>query len=143
MANRLDHAKHNKAVCLFLKENTDFNDWIITTAFYSSVHFLRHKIFPFHSHYYKTKYETFDDYCADPVNRGENKHTLLQGIVEEKCSEETSLNFRKLKDLCWNARYLNYKLTQGDVTRALAYLDQIESECTAPKRVKRKRIKKK
>lgn len=42
----LDHATHNEEVCSHLDDNTKYSDWIITTAFYSAMHFMKHKIFP-------------------------------------------------------------------------------------------------
>lgn len=42
----LNHAKHNYEVCFFLYEKTKYNDWIITTAYYSAIHFVYYKLFP-------------------------------------------------------------------------------------------------
>ena len=41
-----DHAIHNELACIYLDKCTDFPDWVITTSFYSSLHFLQHKLFP-------------------------------------------------------------------------------------------------
>jgi len=44
-----EHGKHNKDVCdkLNLQDELECNDWVVTTAFYSSIHYLDHILFPF------------------------------------------------------------------------------------------------
>jgi hypothetical protein len=43
---RKQHAIHNEEVCDFLLSSNKFNDWVVTTAFYSALHFVQHEIFP-------------------------------------------------------------------------------------------------
>lgn len=43
---RKQHAIHNEEACDFLLSSNKFNDWVITTAFYSALHFVQHEIFP-------------------------------------------------------------------------------------------------
>ena len=42
----LNHAIHNKEACEYLSKEPKFSDWVITTAFYSALHFIDYKIFP-------------------------------------------------------------------------------------------------
>lgn len=44
--NHKAHALHNEDVYRFLKEEKEFIDWRVTTAFYASLHFVEHKLFP-------------------------------------------------------------------------------------------------
>jgi hypothetical protein len=41
------HGEHNEKACDLLALNQGFPDWVITTAFYASLHFVTSKIFPF------------------------------------------------------------------------------------------------
>ncbi len=43
----LNHANHNAEVCEYLYKNTEYYDWIVTIAFYSSIYYCDYKIFPF------------------------------------------------------------------------------------------------
>lgn len=43
---RKEHAIHNEAACDFLLSSKRFNDWVVTTAFYSALHFIQHELFP-------------------------------------------------------------------------------------------------
>ena len=42
----IDHAKHNESVCNYLGRNSAFGDWVITSAFYSAMHYVRHLMIP-------------------------------------------------------------------------------------------------
>ena len=40
------HAIHNEEACHFLLTSKKFNDWVVTTAFYSALHFVQNELFP-------------------------------------------------------------------------------------------------
>lgn len=40
------HAAHNEKACDYLLKSRLFNDWVITTAFYSALHYVQDEIFP-------------------------------------------------------------------------------------------------
>lgn len=42
-----EHAQHNLEVYKYLRKDLKFIDWIITTAFYSALHFIEYQVFPF------------------------------------------------------------------------------------------------
>ncbi len=44
--DNLEYAQHNEKACKYLDKKPEFTDWVITTAFYSALHFVRYKIFP-------------------------------------------------------------------------------------------------
>ena len=63
--DRFDHGEHNEAACDFLETKKEFSDWIITTAFYASLQFVTHKIFPFDASSIgggKTRINTVEDF---------------------------------------------------------------------------------
>ena len=127
----LKHAKHNYEVCLFLNENTEYNDWIITTAYYSAIHFVYSKLFP-------NKYEdpitrnikhfnTFEKYCQR-LTADCNKHKATEDLVMEHLPEIYA-DFKKLKDNCWTARYDNYIVLDPIVEQCINGLKLISELC--------------
>jgi|ERR1019366_1416668 hypothetical protein len=111
--SNLDHAKHNEDVCIHLVENTKFGDWIITTAFYSAMHYMRDKLFPLKV--IKTGVEIiakdFDHYCLimDKVGR---KHNVLRKLVEENTPIDIAAAYNQMLDASWTARYSRYKFSE-------------------------------
>jgi len=106
-----NHAKHNKNACEFIKDSGQFNDWVITTAFYSALHFMQSYLFPgaFENPINGNikKYQTFDQYYRD--TDGSTKHGILLQLVEEHVDDNDVIDaFTSLKELCWTARYTNY-----------------------------------
>jgi len=115
------HARHNKTACKFIKDSEQFNDWVITTAYYSAMHFFQSELFPgqFESPVngkIKT-YTSFDKYYNE--TDGFTKHGLLLNLVEEYVDDDDVIDgFTSLKELCWTARYTKY-----------SYSNQIAEEC--------------
>ncbi|HCA42575.1 MAG TPA: hypothetical protein DEP28_04900, partial [Bacteroidetes bacterium] len=56
----LDHAEHNEKACQLLFKTNEFNDWVVTTAFYSSLHSVSFKLFPLTND--ENKYESLSTY---------------------------------------------------------------------------------
>ncbi len=87
--NILDHANHNKEVCDYLSKNPNYSDWIITTAFYSALHFVDYKIFPLKftfngSEYNFLKFDDYYDFYTKKINiRGLSRHKARLDLVEK------------------------------------------------------------
>ena len=125
----LDHAKHNEKVCNYLDKKPEFCDWVITTAFYSGLHYLLFKIFlqTIEVNNKKIKCDSFNKYCAvQGLNRG--KYRILTGLVE-KYVPDLSPYFNKLKDLSWTARYNNYEYSRDISNDAKKQLKIIKQGC--------------
>jgi hypothetical protein len=122
----LKHASHNEKVCMFLSTD-EFNDWVITTAFYSSLHYLRHKIFPLSISKEKT-YPSFDIYynCL-PISKKNGKHAAMRLLVEEECPEDISTAYNRLMDTCFTARYNKYKYSNKIAKSAKKWLNPIKA----------------
>lgn len=126
----LNHAIHNEQACEFMAPSP-FNDWTVTTAFYSSLHYVLYKMFPS-----KTKngeYQTFEDYyyeycsfmgSAKPVN----KHNSICDLVEDNIPK-IAADYNKLKDLSWGARYVDYKIDKKLSKEAIRLMKKIKAEC--------------
>ena len=123
---RLQHALHNEEVCKLLHDNKNFPDWVITTAYYASMHFVSCYIFPMKEktasgHTFDIK--TLDDYC-NYKGFAFGKHATLCNLVRNKFPKIAS-EFRWLKDLCMAARYENYQQTERDAQKAFELLTRV------------------
>lgn len=125
----LNHALHNESCCTMLVANGGYQDWVITTAFYSSLHFVKHKLFPLH--YDGDTYANFDEYCRF-IKRRSGSHIHPHEIQRElvaRFASHISADYEGLYDLCWSARYHNYQLDDEFVEEALAHLKSIKRFC--------------
>lgn len=109
--NSLKHASHNENACTHLTD-TGYNDWIITTAFYSSMHYLRHRIFPIDvkKDNQIISVKTFDDYCVSNDQTG-RKHNTMRKLVEEHCPSDIASAYNQMLDTSWTARYSHYQFS--------------------------------
>ncbi len=104
------HARHNDSTIKYLDKSPDHLDWVITTCFYSSLHYVRHYLFPMplktgDGKSYKIK--SFDEYCRHHRYDGISKHEKLLNLVEQRCPE-ISAEYNQLMDMCSLARYRDY-----------------------------------
>lgn len=104
------HAEHNERACDFLLESGEFNDWVVTTAFYSALHHANHEMFP--TSIKGKDFETFNDYCVyvkHITGKNPDKHKLTLELVGELMLG-ASPAYRWLYNKCMTARYSNYQV---------------------------------
>jgi hypothetical protein len=114
MASSIDcitHGLHNVEVCDYLSVKREFGDWVITTAFYASLHLISSIIFPLRipqKNGSELLCNNIDEYKR---HKGgiHSKHTLICDLVFEKCSKDIGEKYKWLYDTCINARYVNYQ----------------------------------
>ena len=129
---RKAHAEHNEELCALLLHDGRFNDWVVTTAFYSAVNFVKHQIFPFTDN--TITFNDFDHYFS--INRAKKKKrtTLHRSLILlthqqlPKCGN----HYRWLHDQCQNARYNNYIVSDPIAKEAKKKLDHIKKNCNKP-----------
>lgn len=129
---RLEHALHNEEVCKLLS-GTKFKDWKVTTAFYSALHFVRHKIFPIKQKTpdgQKFQIDSFNQYYRgfNPKNLG--KHELLMKLVETHCPD-IKVEYKWLLDTCMSARYHNFNISDKVAQKVDVNLQKIKVYCTS------------
>ena len=130
--NKLEHAKHNEIVCDFLSQDSRFPDWVITTAFYSAIHFVDHKIFPIvdtTSEGGEVAIKDIDEYRKQR-SITLDKHSTRAQLVRKDCSS-IHPSFDWLMSASRTARYINYKFPKPEQTIILAkkHLSVISSCC--------------
>ena len=106
----LDHALHNERVCKCVDEG-GFNDWVVTTAFYSAIHFVEHEIFPIGNLDGSIKYKLRSDLV----------YRHLISVAGE---------YNWLKNTSWTARYNKYQISDKMKKKAKDCLQSIKGVCT-------------
>jgi hypothetical protein len=117
-----EHGKHNKAVCdkLHLQSDLDCNDWVLTTAFYSSIHFFDHLLFPC-----EYKGATFQDINeAFKILKNPNKHET-RGVLVAYKYPLLGGDYNFLKEGCYNARYYEFRVNERISDTAVQRLEKI------------------
>ena len=119
----VEHGEHNKEACDSLITGNKYFDWIVTTAFYSSIHFIDNKIFPYK---HDGKWLRSTDEARRAFNN--SKHRTREIIVND-AFPEISVQFSFLLSTCGTARYVNYKISPEKAKLAREYLNFIIEEC--------------
>jgi hypothetical protein len=124
----IDHAEHNEKACEYLNKSSDFKDWVITTAFYSAMHFIRHIILPFKTvSNGKTITINNFEHLYSLLKRGnENKHRFLLNFIDIEFQEMYN-DYSNLFDLAYKARYVNYKFDHTISDLAIKRLQYIKA----------------
>lgn len=129
--NNLIHAQHNEEACNYLIENGNFNDWVVTTAFYSCLHFVRHQLIPFRKvvdgkNVSSDNFEKLYKLICKPK---ESKHFFLKRMVEEY-HEDIAYEYSMLLDLANGVRYTNFNIDNEKTCMAVNSLQHIKAHCS-------------
>lgn len=121
------HAKHNKNVCNFLNlrsAEVPCNDWIITTAFYSSIHFIDHLLFPL------THNGTVFNNISEAHNRLQSPSIhQSRGILVSQHLPHLSTPYKFLIAESQSARYSRYDVNSAVSNLAVTHLETISIAC--------------
>ncbi len=119
------HAQHNEKVCQLLWANVDCNDWVVTTAFYASLHYVQHEIFQFNDG--NREYLNFDNYynSAKFIGKRPSRHQATADLVDEHLPDCED-SYRFLYENCMTARYHRYIIPETISNKAIYYLNNIK-----------------
>lgn len=121
-----DHAVHNEQLCQLLFKDGNYNDWVITTAFYSALHYVHHEIFPFIDG--AREYTSFDNYY-NSIPKGQkkgSKHSVTIDLILAHDNEAGQI-YKWLHDTCRTARYHKYKLPDALAKTAIDSLQELKT----------------
>jgi hypothetical protein len=123
------HALHNEKACelLLSVSNGQFNDWVITTAFYSALHFALYDLFPLEHD--GVCYATFSEYHLALTGKI-SKHAAIRQLVSARSSY--AVQYRWLYGNCMHARYTDYKVPCSKAIHARTFLGLIKSSLSKP-----------
>jgi len=122
-----EHAKHNEDACHYLNQSGKYNDWVITTAFYSAMHYVQYELFPMEVG--SEAFDNFNSYYRSVCNYIDvrpSKHQITIELVHTKLPNCNRF-YRWLHDECFSARYSNYKVTCQKSNMAMKYLNNIKA----------------
>lgn len=117
------HAEHNEEVCDYLLDSGNFHDWVVTTAFYSALHFAQDRIFPYY-HSDGNAYDSFTEYFLNCCN-GISKHKATIDLVN-KFDVQAGSQYKRLHDLCRTARYSSFKISKRKAQKARSTLNLLK-----------------
>lgn len=107
-------------------------DWVITTSFYSALHFVSYKIFPFQVPApggKKTAINNVDELSNYNNTKGLSRHQMLQDICYKKCPEIADA-YSRLKDMSMTARYSTFRHSKEVANSARVLLKKIKEHCS-------------
>ncbi len=119
------HGERNRELSKSLFEGKKYYDWVITTAFYSSIHFVEDKILPL-------KIGTIHCKNINDVKQAykmSGRHQARERLVFDNLSLKAAAKYKWLDDSSRNSRYVTYKVPYIHAEKALQYLDEIYNEC--------------
>lgn len=131
-SNNLAHAQHNEKACKYLRIKPDYLDWVITTAFYSALHYVRYKMLPQTVRRVNgtlIEISDFETYYSLNKKAHQGKHGFMVEQVTILFPEIAS-EYAQLRDLCETARYQNYKYDRKISNLAFDRLQSIKEFCS-------------
>lgn len=130
LRNSIEQAEHNEKVCNYISAKKDFGDWVITTAFYSAIHYIRHMVLPHTSGEFV--YHDFEELFANCKRDKEGRHGFQLSFVR-KNHDAISVDYKRLHEMSENARYNCYNVEKEQGVLAIKYLKAIKEYTLAAK----------
>jgi hypothetical protein len=124
MAKKKVFGDRNKTLSNKLLGEKTYYDWVVTTAFYSTIHYVEDCILP-------TKIGDIECNCIAQVKnayRMKGRHEARERLVFEKLGLKVGAKYKWLDDRSRNSRYETFKLQASEAHKAKQYLDYIFKE---------------
>ena len=134
--DRLPHARHNEETCRFLFASNDHFDWVVTTAFYSALHYVQSRMFPYPTTHPNTDeyklYNSFAEYYIDvKLVLNQSKHEVTAHLVDA-ILPEVAPRYRSLLDKSMTVRYNDFSVQQKEAAMCIRRLEIIRDACVPP-----------
>ena len=124
-SNKYIHGERNKNLCQDLLKNKVYYDWVITTAFYSSIHLLEDKFLPADINGSKC---TNISHVRKSYNL-KGRHMAREKLIENLAEPKISIKYKWLDDRSRYSRYTTYKVQAAEAHKAEQYLLDIFEYC--------------
>ena len=132
-----NHASHNLDAHKYIKASNDYDDWQITTAFYSALKFFEGCLFP-DTYLFPGKenqeelkeFQTYNEYKGffGRFCQG-TPHDSMKRFVKNNTTTEIWNCYNDLYDLSHNSRYKNYVIEPEELQIAFDSLESIRLYC--------------
>lgn len=125
MSKKKLHGERNKMLSGELFSGKKYYDWVITTAFYSAIHFVEDKILPC---------EVSTKLCKNisevkSAYKMNGRHSSRERLVFEKLPLGIAAKYKWLDDKSRYSRYTTFKVTNTEADKAQQYLKEIYEAC--------------
>lgn len=122
------HAERNERLCRKLRKDGDYLDWVVTTSFYSALHFVQNEIFPLDNG--ARKYTNFENYYNSHtfVGKRPSKHKATIDLTFEHLGDAGE-SYEWLHDTCITARYHRYNIPEAIADKAIEHLEIVKGYC--------------
>lgn len=120
-----DHGERNRKLSHELLAGKVYYDWVVTTAFYSTIHLLENKILPARINGAECK-EIAD---VKRAFQAQGRHQAREILVQHETNMDIAVKYKWLDDKSRFSRYTTYKVDAGVANKAIEYLDKIHSYC--------------
>lgn len=122
MKNKRTQAERNEKLSRKLLKEGEYYDWVVTTAFYSAIHFVEDTLLPC---------ELNGSTCTNirDVKNALNqkgRHAARERLVANKIASD-SFRYKWLDDQSRNSRYITYKINKAFAEKALEHLSKIKT----------------
>lgn len=125
MGVKKKHGERNKNLSNELLKNALYHDWVITTAFYSAIHFVEDKILPCDINGINCK--NINEVRKAYKERG--RHSSREKLVFDKLPLNIATKYKWLDDKSRYSRYVSFKVTPAESAKAQQFLNEIHVEC--------------
>lgn len=122
------HALHNEKACDYLLESKQYNDWVVTTAFYAALHYVQFELFPLKDD--NEVYANFNIYFSKVLKKKNtklSKHSATIKLVSAHIKTASSY-YRWLHDTCMTSRYSDYKVSEMKAQTAKKFLLELKKQ---------------
>ncbi|MEZ0183141.1 hypothetical protein AB9T89_12920 [Flavobacterium oncorhynchi] len=125
MAKKREFGERNQALSNDLLAGKVYYDWVVTTAFYSAIHFVEDFALPV---------EINGRQCEDigdvkNAYKTEGRHAARERLVFGQINSFVGARYKWLDDHSRNARYKTYKAQPAEALKAQEYLNFIHKHC--------------
>lgn len=125
MSKKKQHGERNRKLSNELFSGKRYYDWVITTAFYSAIHFVEDKILPC---------EVLSKPCKNisevkAAYRMNGRHSSRERLVFDNLPLKIAVKYKWLDDKSRYSRYTTFKVTPTEADKAQQYLTEIYNEC--------------
>jgi len=119
------HGERNRSLSDELKKGKKYYDWVVTTAFYSSIHFLEDFLLP-------KKINNQDCKNIGQVKKAyslQGRHIARLRLIQDNTDNQIAIKYKWLDDRSRYARYTTYKVTAAEADKATQFLKEIHKCC--------------
>lgn len=125
MAKKSEHGERNISLSEDLRKGNVYFDWSVTTAFYSAIQFVEHKIFPF-----KEEHVTISNLNEARKFFGcKGRHQTREFLVEKILGRSIGIKYKWLENKSRTARYVSFKTNVSEAEKAIQYCKEIREAC--------------